>query len=163
MELNLDELINARPRLKQYRPLYNEALEKGGIITWDDDHSHIDIILPDAINTDVFANSGIKEEDIVGLYIRPTEDKIITFLAVEDGSDVVPKNIIADKINSDATLNEITAKSVIQLNQCSLCHKDIPIEQQKTIHYQHYCPDCYAMLMKEQKQEQQLAGLYGEI
>lgn len=162
-ELMIDDLLKTRPRCRNYKELYLEALEKGGVLTWDD--GHIDIILKGAIQDadDLFASSGIPSKDIVGLYVRPLEGYITTYLAVVDDVDVVPKNIVAWRINAEATINEIIAKSVIEWNQCSLCHRDIPIGQQKNIHYQHYCPECYALSMKEQKQEQQLAGLYGEI
>ena len=159
--LMIDDLLKSRPRCKNFKELYLEALEKGGVLAWDD--GHLDIILKGAISTDMFENAGIPCSDIVGLYIRPMDDRICTYLAVVDDVDVVPKVLLADKIEPDCELNAITAKSVLIANSCSLCHKDIPTKDQKVIHYQHYCPDCYAMLMKEQKQEQQLAGLYGEI
>lgn len=161
MYFDIDEIIQRYPRCKNFKRLYLEALEKGGFLTWDD--KYLDIILKGAIITDMFDKAGIPCSDIVGLYIRPMDDHICTYLAVVEDGDVVPKVLLADKIEPDCELNAITAKSFLIMNSCSLCHKDILIKDQKVIHYQHYCPDCYAMLMKEQKQEQQVAGLYGEI
>ena len=161
MKINIDELIQRYPRCKKFKQLYEDAMEHGGEILWDD--SHIDIIFPNVIETDIFENAGIPAKDVMGLYVRPMDNKISTYLAVSGADGVTPKVLLTDKLTEDDTsANMVIMKSILAANSCSICHKDIPTKDQKVIHYQHYCPDCYAMLMKERQQEQQL-GRYGEI